>query len=270
MQSLPDYFKDLLKHRKGVLVVMIIYILLCLASAIYFMAVGRAGNGFTCIFFAMFVFGVFLVENWLDIAIPPVLLLLLTFIPLGSILGTYFDFFVKIPWFDDFLHCISGFIYACVGFGLFKHFVGEIKDTKKFLVCLLGGISFSLAIGVLWEIYEFAATLLVGKLDMEEDTLITSFHSYYVSGTHKHAGIIDDITKTEIFYGDGLMYTIEGGYLDIGLIDTLNDMLVCFIGAIVFTALVLIGSKKKIYNAICPILRSELPYDIILPKTLEE
>ena len=69
---------------------------------------------------------------------------------------------------------------------------------------------------------------------MEEDTLVTGINSYYLSGNHNEALSIGDITKTVIYYGDGETLTIEGGYLELGLIDTIVDMAVCFAGAMLF------------------------------------
>ena len=45
---------------------------------------------------------------------------------------------------------------------------------------------------------------------------------------------IKEIEKTEIYSKDGTVTTIENGYLDIGIYDTMKDLFVNFIGAIVF------------------------------------
>ena len=46
---------------------------------------------------------------------------------------------------------------------------------------------------------------------------------------------VKDIEKTEIYSKDGTVTTVENGYLDIGLIDTMKDLFVNFIGAVVFS-----------------------------------
>lgn len=46
---------------------------------------------------------------------------------------------------------------------------------------------------------------------------------------------MNNITDTVIHTASGKTYTIEGGYLDIGILDTMKDLFVNFIGAIVFT-----------------------------------
>ena len=45
---------------------------------------------------------------------------------------------------------------------------------------------------------------------------------------------VDDITKTQITTQDGTTYVISDGYLDIGLIDTMEDLTVNFIGALIY------------------------------------
>lgn len=77
--------------------------------------------------------------------------------------------------------------------------------------------------------FEYAAYAFFG-IDMQEDMLIDGFSSYFLMGTHNATEVIDGITQTVIYYADGTK-VILGGYLDVGLFDTLNDMLVCLMGA---------------------------------------
>ena len=46
---------------------------------------------------------------------------------------------------------------------------------------------------------------------------------------------LGDIQETIVHYGGGETFTITGGYLDIGIVDTIKDLFVNFIGAIVFS-----------------------------------
>ena len=95
--------------------------------------------------------------------------------------------FTIIPFFDALLHCITGFVFACIGFAVPKLFVGEPQSGRMLAVCLLFGFFFSLAIAVLWELFEFAGTSLLG-FDMQEDTVVDGFGSYLLSGTHSELG----------------------------------------------------------------------------------
>ena len=48
---------------------------------------------------------------------------------------------------------------------------------------------------------------------------------------------IYDITKTIIETKNGDTYVVDGGYLDIGIIDTMKDLMVNFVGALVFSVI---------------------------------
>ena len=58
--------------------------------------------------------------------------------------------------------------------------------------------------------------------------------------------LVNDITKTEIYYNDGKdKLIIENGYLDIGIIDTMKDLFVNLIGAVVFSIFGLLYIKDR-------------------------
>ena len=107
---------------------------------------------------------------------------------------------------------------------------------KNFFLCLLVGALLSLTIANLWEMFEYASYALFG-IDMQEDMIINGFSSYFLNGTHSETVVIDGIVKTVIYLSDGNTYVIDGGYLDIGMYDTLNDMLVCLLGCFIFVVI---------------------------------
>ena len=58
--------------------------------------------------------------------------------------------------------------------------------------------------------------------------------------------IIDNINKTEIYSeNNNKITTIENGYLDIGINDTMKDLIVNFIGALVFSILGFLYIKDR-------------------------
>ena len=58
--------------------------------------------------------------------------------------------------------------------------------------------------------------------------------------------IIDNINKTEIYSNNNKkVTTIENGYLDLGIIDTMKDLIVNFIGALVFSILGFLYIKDR-------------------------
>lgn len=251
MKELYRKLKNRLINDKSLLLILLIYSLFCLTSGIYFIVVSHIRNMLMSFLFLLFVPLLFIVEKLFKLKIVPLFALLIYFIAAGSILGTCFEFYTIFPYFDIILHGISGFIFGCLGFSLMELLVGKANNAKRFLACLLFGVAFSLAIAVLWEIFEYCATLI--GIDMMEDTIINSFDSYLLAGNHSEVVTIDGITKTIIYYKNGQTLEING-YLDIGLLDTLHDMIICVIGSIVFTFIVSISYKKypKINEALIP------------------
>ena len=90
-----------------------------------------------------------------------------------------------------------------------------------------------MTIGVIWEFFECLMDLLFG-LDMQKDTIIHTINSITLDPTGgNHPYTIHDITSTVV---NGQDLGING-YLDIGLLDTMEDLLVNFIGALVFSVI---------------------------------
>ena len=92
---------------------------------------------------------------------------------------------------------------------------------------------FSMTIGVLWEFFEFGMDEMFG-LDMQKDTVVTGISSTLLdpSGS-QHPQRIDRIESVEV---NGQELGV-GGYLDIGLRDTMGDLFVNFVGALAFSVI---------------------------------
>lgn len=206
----------------------------CLTSGIYFVAVREARNALLMLAFAFFPALLVILEAALRMRLPTLFAALCMVMPVGNLLGSCFDLYSAIPFFDNILHTVSGFVFACLGFGLLSRLTGRPRDAKSFAGCLLCGFAFSMAVAAIWEMIEFVGTE-IGGMDMQEDTVVTGFGSYLLSGTHSEIVSVEGITQTVIYYGDGESLVISG-YLDIGLIDTVCDMFVCFLGDVVFVA----------------------------------
>jgi hypothetical protein len=198
----------------------------------------------------------FIVERMIKWKFPALFVLMCLSIAAGQMLGTCYEFYVLIPFFDIILHGISGFVFACLGFSLLEVFIGKATSKRKFWACVYSGVCFTLAIGLLWELFEYSATFL--GVDMLEDSYIFHIDSYLLAGNHSEVVEIDGITKTIIYYGDGQTMTIDG-YLDIGLLDTMHDMGICLIGSMVFVITACIGYFKfpKINELLIPDLGTE-------------
>lgn len=211
-----------------------VYACFCVGSSVYFFTVHQVRNGVMSLLFVLIEGVIELASVLFCVRTRPVFIAGVLLIAVGCILGTCYDFYTKLLVFDVILHGLSGVVFACCGFALMQVFIGEPTSLKGYVACILFGFAFSMMIAVLWELFEYMSTALLG-LDMQEDSIIHGFGSYFLAGSHNEIVIVDGIVKTVIYYGDGQTLVIDG-YLDIGLYDTLGDMLVCFIGGILFLA----------------------------------
>ena len=85
---------------------------------------------------------------------------------------------------------------------------------------------------------------------MQKDRIVREISSVMLNKDNENVPIkVKDIEKTEIYSKDGTVTTIENGYLDIGLIYTMKDLFVNFIGAIVFSTLAFLGLKYNKNNS---------------------
>lgn len=180
-----------------------------------------------------------LFEQLLKIEIPPVFqIIIYLFIFAAEILGEVNKYYTAIPGWDTMLHTINGFLCAAIGFSLFNILNRGSKSMQlsPFYLSLVA-FGFSMTVGVVWEFIEFTADQMF-FLDMQKDFVVSSFASVTLDESNTQIPVrISDITRTIIETKNGDPVVIEGGYLDIGIIDTMKDLMVNFIGAIVFSVI---------------------------------
>ena len=172
----------------------------------------------------------------LKIELPTALeIIILFFIFAAEILGEIQSYYIRFPFWDTVLHTMNGFLAAAIGFAL----VDILNRTKKIAFQLspafmaVVAFCFSMTIGVIWEFFEFGMDRIFG-LDMQKDTIVNSIHSVMLDPTNSNIPVeIKGITDV-VVNGHSLGL---GGYLDIGLIDTMKDLLVNFVGAAVFSVI---------------------------------
>lgn len=251
--SFLSFIKNRFQTRKVDMAILAAVVAFFLGTGIYFACVHQTRDALLCLGFMFTPLLVPIMEKLLNLTFPPLFLIAIFFIPVGNMLGCGFDFYTIIPPFDTILHTVSGFVFACLGFGLFTKLVGGPNERKNFFACLLFGFAFSMMIAAFWELFEYGCSL-VGPVDMQEDTIIDGFMSYLLAGTHSAGIVVQDITQTVITFGNGETLVIEG-YLDIGLIDTMVDMFVCLIGAVVYCVVLGIAELKckKLANLFLPV-----------------
>ena len=127
------------------------------------------------------------------------------------ILGEISDFYIKVPHWDSILHTISGSMFAILAFSL----IGLLNDSKKVslspIFVALFALSFSMAVGACWEIVEFGVDCIFGTNMQRFDNSFTR---------------------------DPLMGQIA-------LMDTMKDLILDFLGALLICIIGFLGMKSK-------------------------
>ena len=229
---------------------------------------GKWENVMTCVLTLGLLMLPLFIDRKLSVALPSVLeTIVVLFVFAANVMGELGAFYEKIPIWDSLLHTVNGFICAGVGFGL-TDILNRSERVKLSLspmfVCLFS-FCFSMTVGVVWEFFEFGADMLFEK-DMQKDTVITAIHSGLISGKPNVIMHIRDITST-VVNGENLGIN---GYLDIGLIDTMKDLLVNFVGAVVFDTIgwfYLKGRSAGFLRNFIPVKKSVSYTHLTLPTT---
>ena len=153
---------------------------------------------------------------------------------IGPMLGHCWKLYYTVPVWDKLLHICGGVMFAILGAYFFDLLVKEkVHPAARTIFPLC----FSIAIAVLWEFCEFGADRFLG-MDMQDDTVIHSLTSYLLGESLGVTGSIENIQTVTV---NGMELP---GYIDIGLIDSMLDMMLESLGALV-TCLLLLLDKGK-------------------------
>lgn len=199
-------------------------------------------NIFVCLLTLLLLLVPSFVQLTFKIELPIFLeILILIFIYAAEILGEIDNYYFSIPYWDTVLHTINGFVCAAVGFSMVS-LLNKSEKVQFFVSPVFLAIvsfTFSMTIGVLWEFFEFSMDQFFA-MDTQKDTLITSIHSAGVDEVIP-AFEADNIHEVMI---DGKIIS-DQGYIDIGLIDTMEDLFVNFIGATTFSLFSYFYARNK-------------------------
>lgn len=180
-------------------------------------------------------------ERRLHIDLPDTLeVIVLLFIYAAEILGEISDYYIQFPYWDTMLHTMNGFLCAAIGFALVDILNREEKVSlhlSPFFMAVTA-FCFSMTIGVLWEFFEFTMDHWL-LFDMQKDTVINTISTVNLDPKHgTTAVVVRGIQDVILVLEDGSQMPLGlGGYLDVGIIDTMKDLFVNFIGAAVFSAI---------------------------------
>lgn len=234
----------LAEQSRGKIVLKIVYFLLR-ASVILVMVAQFFNRDFQNVFLCLLTLVLFLLpslfERRFHIDVPDTLeIIILLFIYAAEIMGEIRAYYIAFPYWDAMLHTTNGFLCAAIGFSLVdllnrdKHFT--LALSPAFMAVL--AFSFSMTIGAVWEIFEYAMDRIF-LLDMQKDTILHTISSVTLDPTATNRTVLlEGITDAAVVYADGSEQLLGlGGYLDVGLYDTMNDLIVNFIGAVVFSVI---------------------------------
>ena len=180
-------------------------------------------------------------ERRLHIDLPDTLeVIILLFIYAAEILGEIRAYYTSYPGWDTMLHTMNGFLCAAIGFALVDILNEEEKVALRLSPFFMAvtAFCFSMTIGVLWEFFEFSMDQLI-LVDMQKDTVINTISTVNLNPSHgTTAVIVQGIQDVILVLEDGTQMPLGlGGYLDVGIIDTMKDLFVNFIGAAVFSVI---------------------------------
>ena len=239
----------LFKNKKTVMVVYFVLWVLVLLTMAHQLVVGHYDNVFLCLLtLVLFLLPSFL-ERKLKIELPNALeIVILFFIFAADILGEIREFYVLVPHWDTWLHTINGFLFAAVGFAIVNIFNEDKRIAMQLspLSVAMVAFCFSMTIGVLWEFFEWGADLLLG-FDMQKDMILTDISSVMLHPEGKNETVVlEGIRDVIVILEDGTQVNLGlGGYLDVGLMDTMKDLLVNLMGAVIFSFLGYFYVKTK-------------------------
>lgn len=237
-----EYFKNRIKDIPFA-VMCALYMAFCVGCMIYSAVELGARDALLAVVYMIFIPAVFVFEYLIGFRVGYILTVLIIFSACGGLLGSSYNVYMILPWFDSLLHAVSGILFFAAGFMLGEVFFGKDNVNKHFFGKLAFAIFFSTTVGVAWEFFEYLISETMG-FDMLEDAMVTDIQSYLLSQSHNVAIELNDITQTVITYDGGKEWVINGGYMDLGLYDTLNDLLIAAAGTVSIAIVSIISFYK--------------------------
>ena len=258
----PRDLKAAVRRQPAVFTVYLVLRLIVLATLVSSVIRGEYESAFICLLVLVLFMLPFFIQQNFGIELPSTLeIIILLFIFAAEILGELECYFITFPYWDSMLHTTTGFLCAATGFALIDilNRNSRIKFELSPIYVALVAFCFSMTVGVLWEFFEFGMDRIF-HMDMQKDTVVNSITSVMLDPTNKNIPVtIDGITSVTV-NGQDLGF---GGYLDIGLYDTMEDLFVNFIGAVVFSTIgyfyIKHRGKGKLAKAFIPTITEEKP-----------
>ena len=265
--------KATIRQQPAVFAVYVVLRLIVVAELVLSILRGEYESAFICLLvLILFILPFFIQQNF-GIQLPTTLeIIILLFIFAAEILGELEGYFITYPNWDTMLHTTTGFLCAATGFALIDilNRNSRIKFHLSPIYVALAAFCFSMTVGVLWEFFEFGMDRLF-HLDMQKDTVVQSITSVMLDPTNSNTPITIDGIHSVAVNGNDLGFD---GYLDIGLYDTMEDLIVNFIGAVTFSVIgyfyIKHRGKGKLARAFIPTLSEQEEQDPAAPDSSRE
>ena len=230
--------KEELKHKKTVTAVYLVLRLMVILIMVAQFFNGNFENVFLCLLTLILFLLPTIFERKLMIDLPDTLeIIIMLFIFAAEILGEISAYYTTYQGWDTMLHTLNGFLCAAIGFSLVDMLNREERFSLELSPAFMAIVAFcfSMTIGVLWEFFECLMDQLF-LLDMQKDAVINQISTVMLdpAGGNKPV-IIKGITDVIVVAGGEEISLGLGGYLDVGILDTMKDLFVNLIGAVVFS-----------------------------------
>lgn len=256
-----------MKNKKvsGKLILYLVMRLMVIGVMVLSLVQKNYDNFFMCILTLILFMIPSIVDRKLNIKLPNVLeVIIILFIFAAEILGEINGFYQRFPHWDTMLHTLNGFIMAAIGFAMIDILNQHPKlhfNMSPIFVAFVA-FCFSMTIGVLWEFFEFSMDYYT-YTDMQKDTIVKVISSVDLTGGYSSTPtVVKNITQTIIngtVNGVPQQIVIDGGYLDIGIMDTMEDLTVNCIGAVCFSIIGVfyIKGRSKFAVSFIPQMKTE-------------
>ena len=239
--------KKKLKKAKKTLITYFVLRVLVIACMVAQSMNGNWENVLLCVL-TLFLFTIpTIFSETLNITLPSTLeTIVYIFIFAAEILGEVQSFYTHVIYWDSILHTINGFICAAIGFSLIDllNTNDNIHINLSPIFVSIVAICFSMTIGIIWEFFEYSVDKLLLK-DMQKDTIVKTISSVALDEKKENNPIVVDNIEKTIIYTKDKEVVIEGGYLDLGINDTMKDLFVNFLGAITYSLIGFLYIKNR-------------------------
>lgn len=215
-------------------------LLFCLFSLVFFTVKKEDKNALMSGISVVYVFLPAFGQKLFKLRLKGVMYLLVMVYTICPLLGYAYDLYYTTSWWDDVLHAFAGVLFAMFGAYLPTLFCKNMEISFAF--CAFCGFFFSVAVAGLWELVEFSMDTFF-LTDMQKDTLLSSMRPSYLLSE------LLGFPIGELGELSGAQTVVNGqtvnAYIDLGLIDSMQDIFIETLGGGVYTALYCVSKGKR-------------------------